>query len=272
MENNTKSLSNIKNNLQNAPFDRAGSIRLVGAKKDALTSTQTATRRPALGDLVNRALKSNNIIDPKKTIGQSENENNAGTVIDLKKIKPRVDTHWAKTAQQPIRKIVTRSSSLRSTSNGVGQQTTTAITNALPSNSIAGNGPKLLRTKTTTTAQVREVKYITSTKAFVRTDKSKSPEKPMISSNRSKIRTASTSSTTVSIKSGSITSKVGIDNGMRKEQKVSYDANVVEQQAVISAVADSTNDKAEFKFIQNELVSDVHAHSSNMLHEVSLNI
>lgn len=66
----------------------------------------------------------------------------AAPIVDMKKVKPRVDTHWA--GAMPIRKL-TRSNSVKTTTTTVGA---TAVA-----------GPRLVKARTSTMASVQGVKY-----------------------------------------------------------------------------------------------------------------
>lgn len=126
-----------------------------GLKKSALTTTTTttaATRRPALGNLLNRTDKAR-VLNDKKAInpnGSNENCNlTNGTGIDLKNVKARVDTHWK---NEPLRKpaSLARNNSIQKTS-------VTGIT-TLASNTHSG--PKLVKAKTSETATLKSVKLV----------------------------------------------------------------------------------------------------------------
>lgn len=250
---------------------------MAATKKDtAGVSTTVTTRRPALGELVNRTHKTNQnniVIDAKKTTtttthqSSTENENLSSVIVDLKKVKPRVDTHWSK-ATQPTRKIVTRSSSLRSNSGTSVTQPTanpplvaTAAVNAI-------SGPKLLRAKSSTTATLREVKYVTSNRTSTRTEKSKSPER------NAKSRTGSVSS--VSIRSETITSnKISIGNASKNVRKGSFETKSIKQEAVVTTTttttttATNTTDDDKISLQDVKVLPQIQAHSTNMLCEVS---
>lgn len=131
-----------------------GDVQSNGLKKSALTTTTTttaATRRPALGNLVNRTDKAR-VLNDKKAINpngsnESCNSTNA-SAIDLKNVKARVDTHWK---NEPLRKpSVTRNNSMKKTSvTGI----TTLVSNT-------NSGPKLVRAKTSETATLKSVKLV----------------------------------------------------------------------------------------------------------------
>lgn len=146
---------NLSSNIQNAPFNHAGGL----AAKNAAVGL---TRRPALGNLVNRAPKPNAVVaEPlkKSVIVNTENDYHP-VLVDLKKVKPRVDTHWTKP--------VTRSTTLKAAINVKATETSSVLTAA----------PKLVKTRTTTTASIKEVKYVSSTKtttAVAKKEKSNSP-------------------------------------------------------------------------------------------------
>lgn len=146
-------------------------------------------RRPALGDLANRAPKPNVAAagEPtKKGVALNNETENVGTAIiagiDLRKVKPRVDTHWTK----PI----TRSHSIK----------TSAILSKTDATSTIASGPKLVKTRTATTATLREVKFVNANAIVPKKEKSKSPDRPVIKRQESnltkksltKIRLAST--------------------------------------------------------------------------------
>lgn len=84
-------------------------------------------------------------------------------VIDLKKIKPRVDTHWS--GAVPLRSTLQRSTSLRTTAKT--GSTTTAVGTA------AAALPRLTRSRIGTTATLQTAKLTTVTNT-----RAKSPEKP----------------------------------------------------------------------------------------------
>lgn len=123
-----------------------------GAVKKTIT-TVTTTRRAALGNLVNRTDKTRNLNDKKVTnqSNSSENVNQSGA-IDLKNVKPRVDTHWK---NEPLRKPVLRTNSL------IKAPLTSVNRSGIGSDSTSvQSGPKLVKTKTIETASVKEVKVI----------------------------------------------------------------------------------------------------------------
>lgn len=164
-----------------------------GIKKTGLITTTAATRRPALGNLVNRTDKARVLNDKKITNpnGSNENCNSAnGTGIDLKNVKARVDTHWK---NEPLRKAsVSRNNSIKKTS-------VTGIS-SLPS---TNSGPKLVRTKTTETATLKEVKLVDKSAVLKRQDSTLTRRKVITTttktgtvdtSKRTVIRTKSTDS------------------------------------------------------------------------------
>lgn len=124
-----------------------GDAALAGVKKTALTTTTTATRRAALGNLANRVDKPRLVNEKKVTTNSILSENvNPAAAIDLKNVKARVDTHWK---NEPLRKPVLRTNSVRKAS----------IT-SIGSNGSTNSGPKLVKTKSIETATVKEVKLI----------------------------------------------------------------------------------------------------------------
>lgn len=130
------------------------------AIKKTTTTTSTATRRPALGNLVNRTDKARPLNDKKVTNSNGSNENcnsAGGTGIDLKHVKARVDTHWK---NEPLRKpTVTRNNSIKKSS-------LTGISSLVSQNS----GPKLVKIKTTEAATVKEVKLVDKSGVLKRQD------------------------------------------------------------------------------------------------------
>lgn len=131
------------------------------ANKKAI-SVNTAIRRPALGNLGNRTDKARLLNDKKVTTLTGSNENcqlsGSATVVDLKNVKPRVDTHWK--SELPRRPIVTRTSSVKLASS-TSSSSSTGIASILgPANN---SGPKLVRTKATETATLKEVKLVDKT-------------------------------------------------------------------------------------------------------------
>lgn len=121
-------------------------------KKTVLTTTTAAaTRRPALGNLVNRTDKARVVLNDKKAAATNQNGSNesssGGGGVDLKNVKARVDTHWK---NEPIRKQLSRNNSIKK------QPSITSI-NALTS---AQPGPKLVKAKTSETATLREAKLV----------------------------------------------------------------------------------------------------------------
>lgn len=136
------------------------------ANKKAI-AVNTAARRPALGDLANRADKGRQVID-KKTIASitstASNENcqlgGPTAAVDFKNVKARVDTF--RKNDLPRRPIVTRTSSVKaSASSSVAVAATAGIASKLvPANNSL---PKLVRTKTTETATLKEVKLVDRT-------------------------------------------------------------------------------------------------------------
>lgn len=100
--------------------------------------------------------------------------------IDLKKVKPRVDTHWT---NQPARKPLARGDSLK---KPVGLGATAAI----------HAGPKLVKTKSTETATVKEVKLIKKVDNFEKQSTVKRQETTN-SLLRRKVSATTTTSTTV---------------------------------------------------------------------------
>lgn len=207
------------------------------------------TRRPALGDLVNRAPKPNAAVaEPTKkgVTVNTENENiPIAGIIDLKKVKPRVDTHWTKP--------MTRSNSIK---------TATVPSNAkVEATSALAAGPKLLKARTTTTASIREVKYISTTKATavaVKKEKSKSPDRPVIKRQESnlsrksltKIRSTSTT-TVVAVKTENISNVKASDGNAAIRKKVQAPKSIES----VAPIVQSTNYYS--------------AHSANMLGQVS---
>lgn len=113
-------------------------------KKAVLTSS-TATRRPALGNLVNRTDKTR-VLNDKKASNQNGSNENIG-VIDLKNVKARVDTHWK---NEPLRKPLSRS-------NSTVKKTSLTSINTIGS---TNSGPKLVKTKSIETATLKEVKIV----------------------------------------------------------------------------------------------------------------
>lgn len=91
-----------------------GEAQTGAIKRTALTTTTTAVnRRAALGDLAtNRA---RGVVDVKKSsqIVSNEKSTVTTTTIDLKNVKPRVDTHWT---NEPIRRTSSRNNSTSRTS------------------------------------------------------------------------------------------------------------------------------------------------------------
>lgn len=83
----------------------------------------------------------------------------APSVIDLSKVKPRVNSHWGG-AMPRATTAINRSNSLRD----IGKTATT--------NAGTIGGPRLLRSRIGTTAATQAVKYVTTT---TRTTRSKSP-------------------------------------------------------------------------------------------------
>lgn len=208
-------------------------------------------RRPALGDLANRAPKPNvTAADPtKKGVAlKTETENLAisGIVgIDLRKVKPRVDSHW------PSTKPITRSHSIKT--SAISSNVKTEATSATAA------GPKLVKTRTATTATLREVKYVSTTKTgaiVAKKEKSKSPDRPVIKRQESnltrksltKIRSASTTTLVTAKTDTNQVIKVNGGNAAIKKK-------VQTQKTIQSAVAPSTNYYP--------------AHSANMLGQVS---
>lgn len=202
------------------------------------------TRRPALGDLVNRAPKPNAAVaEPTKkgVTVHTENENiPVAGIIDLKKVKPRVDTHWTKP--------MTRSNSIKSISSNVKVEATSSL----------AAGPKLLKARTTTTASIREVKYITTTKAtavVAKKEKSKSPDRPVIKRQESNLSKKSLtkirSNATVAPKAEPISNVKISDGNAAIKKKVQAPKTI---QSVLPVVQ-STNYYS--------------AHSANMLGHVS---
>lgn len=100
------------------------------------------TRRPALGNLVNRADKARIVPDKKATA--NANATNDSGAIDLKNVKARVDTHWK---NEPIRKQLSRNNSLKKAPLTSVNGSTSALA-----------GPKLVKIKTTQTATLKEAK------------------------------------------------------------------------------------------------------------------
>lgn len=105
-----------------------------------------------MGDLANRTDRARGLIDVKKIANHAGASENVLAPIDLKKVKPRVDTHWA---NQPARKPLSRGDSVKKPL-GLGA---TATTNA---------GPKLVKAKSIETATVKEVKLIKKAESLER--------------------------------------------------------------------------------------------------------
>lgn len=101
-----------------------GEQQLGALKKNVLATT--TTRRAALGDLV--ANRARVLVDVKKSNALPIDKSTVTAPIDLKNVKPRVDTHWV---NEPIRRITTRTNSSLRTSG-------TAV-------STVATGPKLVR-------------------------------------------------------------------------------------------------------------------------------
>lgn len=165
----------------------------------------TATRRPALGnlgrDLGNRTDKARVLNDKKPTtitaaaavVSAGSNENcplsGSATANALKNVKPRVDTHWKNDVpRRPLVTTRTSSGKLTSSTGGIG--------------SILGpannSGPKLVRTKTTETATVKEVKLVD------KTDRSAQIKRQDSTLTRRKVVTATKKATGVTTTTGTI--------------------------------------------------------------------
>lgn len=111
-------------------------------KKTVFTST--ATRRPALGNLLNRTDKSRVLVDKKAAAQTGSNENFHAGTVDLKNVKARVDTHWK---NGPL---------LRNNSVKKSSLTGTAVASVQ-------SGPKLVKAKTSETAILKEAKLVDKT-------------------------------------------------------------------------------------------------------------
>lgn len=129
---------------------------MANKKADAVN---TATRRPVLGNLLNRTDKARLLNDKKITTATTAGSNEicqlsgSAAAIDLKNVKARVDTHWK--SDLPRRPNVARTNSVKASSSVAG------IASVLgPANN---SGPKLVRTKATETAILKEVKLVDKT-------------------------------------------------------------------------------------------------------------
>lgn len=150
-----------------------------GVVKKTVVTTSTATRRPALGNLVNRTDKAR-VLNDKKAASQNGSNESSGT-IDLKNVKARVDTYWK---NEPLRKPLARSNSVRK-----------ASLTSLTSNGSTGSGPKLVKTKTTETAVLKEVKLVQ--KPALKRQDSTLTRRPKLVSGTSKIATIDVTKRTV---------------------------------------------------------------------------
>lgn len=201
------------------------------------------TRRPALGNLVNRAPKPYAAVaEPTKkgVISNTENENvPTSGIVDFKKVKPRVDTHWTR----PI----TRSNSLKTSaiSGNVKIEATSSI----------ASGPKLLKARTATTATIKEVKYIGTAKTIaVKKEKSKSPDRPIIKRQESNL----TRKSLTKIRSSSTTSVVTA----KTEAKANDGKAAIKKKVPIQNTIES-----ELPVVH--ATNNYPAHSANMLDQVS---
>lgn len=206
---------------QNSQFNNVGGLA-------AKTAVLGLTRRPALGDLANRAPKSNaGVVEAtkKSVILNTENEFvPAPGIVDLKKVKPRVDTHWTK----PI----TRSHSLKTAAISVNTKTESTI----------AAEPKLLKARTTTTASIKSVKYITTTKpaaVVAKKEKSKSPvaikrqESNLSRKSLTKIRSATTATAIAAKAENARSSGSGSDSDAAIKKKSQPQKSIESQQPVV---------------------------------------
>lgn len=158
------------------------------------------TRRPAFGniglDLPNRTRVLN---DKKTTItattaipaGLNENIPPSGTTIDLKNVKPRVDSF--RKNDVPRRQLVTRTSAgkLTSSASAVG------VAGILgPANN---SGPKLVRTKATETATLKEVKLVDKSAQLKRQDSTLTRRKVVPATKKATATTATKTTGTITI-------------------------------------------------------------------------
>lgn len=142
----------------------------LAANKKASVSNAIVTRRAALGDLVNRTDKLQNVAaDPKKPSQIAENGKAFVNGLDLKKVKARVDTHWT---NEPIqRKPLTRSNSLRST--GITNSGSGSGSGSTNGTSALVGIPKLVRTRA---LETDSVKHVTFKRTTLKQEKPKSQE------------------------------------------------------------------------------------------------
>lgn len=140
-----------------------GAVKKTGLTTTTTASAAAATRRPALGNLVNRTDKARILNDKKVASAANGTTDNTNGTIDLKNVKARVDTHWK---NEPIRKQLSRNNSIK-------KQLPNPSLNSLTS------APKLVRTKTIETATLKEAKLIDKSALLKRQDSTLSRRKPI---------------------------------------------------------------------------------------------
>lgn len=208
------------------------------------------TRRAALGDLANRTDRARGLIDVKKVANHNGAPENVLAPIDLKNVKPRVDTHWA---NQPARKPLSRSDSIKK---------------PLVSGATASihAGPKLVKAKSTETATVKEVKLIKKSESLEKQSTLKRQE----NTNSLLRRKVSATVTTSTATSNTRTSVQSHNSGKIIEKKLlaqskSNELKIVTQESSTSTakagyIAEPPVIESRFPSYTNGLISDVSTH------------
>lgn len=177
------------------------------------------------------------LIDVKKVANHTGSTENPPTTIDLKNVKPRVDTHWT---NQPARKPLSRNDSIK-------KPLVTGISATI-------GQPKLVKAKSIETATIKEVKLVKRTKSPERTSTLKRQENPLI---RRKV-SAPTIITTKTERTSSLSSG---SSGNEKKVLIRTKSNDLKIETVTKVVAGYIADppivESRFPSYSNGLIHDV---------------
>lgn len=204
-----------------------------------------------MGDLANRTDRARGLIDVKKVANHNGASENVQAPIDLKNVKPRVDTHWA---NQPARKPLSRGDSLKKPLV-LGA---TASTHA---------GQKLLKAKSTETTTVKEVKLIKKAENLEKESTVKRQE----TTNSLLRRKVSATATTSTVTSNARTSVQSYgSSGKIAESKVLMQSKSNE----LKVETQDTSGKAKTGYIAEPPVieSRFPSYSKGLIHDVSMHI
>lgn len=205
-----------------------------------------------MGDLANRTDRARGLIDIKKVANHNGASENVQAPIDLKNVKPRVDTHWA---NQPARKPLSRGDSLKKTLV-LGA---TASTHA---------GPKLVKSKLTESTTVKDVKLIKKVENLEKQSTVKRQETTN-SLLRRKVSATATTSTVTSNARTSVQSHGS--SGKIAEKKVLMQSKSNELKV---ETQESSTGKAKTGYIAEPPVieSRFPSYSNGLIHDVSIQI